>query len=293
TRPDLLLLNDGDLTYAKIRLDPTSWDTALDALPGLPGALSRAVLWNAARDMVRDGDLTPAAYLDAARTHLSHESDVAVVRAVLAFARDQITDRYLTPADRPAALTALTGLAAELLDRTRRQTEHAEDTAAQGLRLTAVRTFIDSTTDPDTLQAWLHDGTVPAGPALDPELRWRALARLAVLGATTPAAIDTELARDPSAAGGEGAARCHAALPDPAAKETAWRAMYDPGHRPELSNYLFTATAQGFWQPEQHTLVRPYLDRYYPEAVALAARRGPALATAAGAAGFPRPLVEQ
>ncbi|WP_449478744.1 aminopeptidase N [Streptomyces abikoensis] len=290
TRPDLLLLNDGDLTYAKIRLDPASWDTALHTLPGLPGPLSRAVLWNAARDMVRDGDLTPAAYLNAARTHLPHENDVAVVRAVLAFARGQITDRYLTPADRPAALAALTGLARELLDRTR---QHTEDTTAQGLRLTAVRTFIDSTTDPETLLAWLHDGTVPDGPALDPELRWRALARLAVLGAITPAAIDTELAADPSAAGREGAARCHAALPDPAAKEAAWRAMYDPGHRPELSNYLFTATAQGFWQPEQHTLVRPYLDRYYPEAVALAARRGPALATAAGAAGFPRTLVEQ
>ncbi|MFF7728001.1 aminopeptidase N [Streptomyces sp. NPDC008001] len=290
TRPDLLLLNDGDLTYAKIRLDAASWDTALHSLAALPGPLTRAVLWNAARDMVRDGELAPAAYLDAARTHLPHETDVALTQGVLAFARGQIADRYTTPADRPAALATLTGLAAELLDRTM-----GEDTngTAQGLRLTAVRTYIDSTTDTDTLRAWLDDGTVPGGPALDPELRWRALARLAVLGATTPAAIDAELARDPSATGKEGAAHCRAALPDPAAKEAAWQAMYDPEHRPELSNYLFTATAKGFWQPEQLELVRPYLDRYYPAAVALAARRGPALATTAGVAGFPRPLVEQ
>ncbi|MET9412947.1 aminopeptidase N [Streptomyces klenkii] len=290
TRPDLLLLNDGDLTYAKIRLDPASWNTALSSLHGLPDALNRAVLWNAARDMVRDGQLTPAAYLNAARAHLPHENDVAIAGAVLAFARGQVADRYVTPADRPAALAGLTALARDLLDRTR---ERGEDTAAQGLRLTAVRTFIDSTTTPDTLHAWLRDGTVPGGPALDPALRWRALARLAALGATTAGAVDAELARDPSATGREGAARCRAALPDPAAKEAAWQAMYDPGHRPELSNYLFTATAQGFWQPEQHALVRPYLDRYYPAALALAARRGPAMATAAGAAGFPRTLVEQ
>ncbi|MEU1675734.1 aminopeptidase N [Streptomyces roseifaciens] len=291
-RPALLLLNDGDLTYAKVRLDAASWQTALTSLSALPDPLTRAVLWNAARDMVRDGELAPAAYLDAARTHLPHETDVAVTRAVLAFARTHIADRYVTPADRPAALAALTTLAQDLLDRTRNQ-DREEDGTAQGLRLTAVRTLIDSATTPDTLDAWLRDGTVPGGPALDPELRWRALARLAVLGATTAAAVDAELARDPSATGQEGAARCRAALPDPAAKEAAWHAMYDPQHRPELSNYLFTATAEGFWQHEQLDLVRPYLDLYHPAAVALAARRGPALATAAGAAGFPHPFVEQ
>ncbi|MFC5146511.1 aminopeptidase N [Streptomyces aureoversilis] len=289
-RPALVLLNDGDLTYAKVRLDATSWETALGSLSALPDPLTRAVLWNAARDMVRDGELAPTAYLDAARTHLPHETDVAVTRAVLAFARGQVADRYVTPADRPAALAGLTDLAQDLLDRTR---DREEDGTAQGLRLTAVRTLIDSATAPDTLDTWLRDGTVPGGPALDPELRWRALARLAVLGATTAGAVDAELARDPSATGQEGAARCRAALPDPAAKEAAWRAMYDPEHRPELSNYLFTATAEGFWQHEQLDLVRPYLDRYHPAAVALAARRGPALATAAGAAGFPHPFVEQ
>ena len=55
----------------------------------------------------------------------------------------------------------------------------------------------------------------------------------------------------------------------------------------DLSNYLFTATAQGFWQPEQADLVREYVDRYCPDAVALAARRGPAIADAAGRWAFP------
>ncbi|MBF6051919.1 hypothetical protein GO002_08435 [Streptomyces eurocidicus] len=286
-RPDLLLLNDGDLTYAKVRLDTASWDTALRALSGLPDALGRAVLWNAARDMVRDGELAPAAYLDAARAHLPHETDTAITGGVLAFARHQIADRYVSPAARPAALALLADLCHDVLARTEGGGTGGD---RRGIRLTAVRTLVDSGTDPDTLHAWLRDGTVPGGPALDPELRWRVLTRLAVLGATTPAAIDAELVRDPSATGREGAARCHAALPGTAAKEAAWEAMYG---RDDLSNYLFTATAQGFWQPEQLDLVRPYRDRYYTDAVALATRRGPALADLAGRHGFPYALVEE
>ncbi|MCZ9343399.1 ERAP1-like C-terminal domain-containing protein, partial [Streptomyces sp. TRM76130] len=132
--------------------------------------------------------------------------------------------------------------------------------------------------------AWLADGTVPGGPELDPELRWRILTRLAVLGAVDGDAIAAELDRDPSATGQEGAARCRAALPDPEAKARAWDAMFAGD---DLSNYLFTATAQGFWQPEQADLVREYVPRYFPDAVAVAARRGPAIAAAAGRWAFP------
>ena len=130
---------------------------------------------------------------------------------------------------------------------------------------------------------------VAGGPELDPELRWRVLGRLAVLGAVDAAAIAEELERDPSAAGREGAARCRAALPDPEAKRAAWEAMFASD---DLSNYLFTATAQGFWQPEQASLVSEYVSRYYPDAVTLAARRGPAIAEAAGRYAFPLHAVD-
>ncbi|MFJ2646876.1 aminopeptidase N [Streptomyces sp. NPDC087420] len=282
-RPALVVLNDGDLTYAKVRLDPVSWDTALRALSGVPDALTRAVIWNAARDMVRDGELAPAAYLDAARAHLPHESDLALVQGVLAFAAVQITDRYLADEDRRAALTTLTALCRDLIRRT-------EDGSNPGLRLTAVRHFIDAATQPGALQDWLDCGSVPGGPELDPELRWRVLTRLAVLGSLDENAIAAELTADPSATGQEGAARCRAALPDPEAKAAAWARLYATD---DLSNYLFAATAQGFWQPEQADLVREYVPRFYAEAVALADRRGPAMAEAAGRHGFPVHAVDQ
>ncbi len=56
-RPALLLLNDGDLTYAKVRFDPDSFDAVRTSLSGLPDPLTRAVVWNALRDAVRDGEL--------------------------------------------------------------------------------------------------------------------------------------------------------------------------------------------------------------------------------------------
>lgn len=282
-RPDLLLLNDGDLTYAKVRLDPESWEVARSALSGLPDPLARAVVWNAARDMVRDGELAPGAYLEAVRTQLPYETDIAVVQGVLAFARGLVADRYLPAADRPAALAALSDTCRDILRRT-------EDGDGQGLRLSAVRTFIDSATTPEGIQDWLDGGGVPGGPALDPELRWRILARLAVLGATTVETIDAELRHDPSATGEEGAARCRAALPDAEGKARAWEAMFAGD---DLSNYLFTATASGFWQPEQSDLVRPYAARFFTDAVALAIRRGAALAEAAGRYAFPLTLVDE
>ncbi|UQX00673.1 aminopeptidase N [Streptomyces sp. RerS4] len=281
-RPALLVLNDGDLSYAKIRLDATSLDTALSDLSRIPDALTRAVVWGSLRDMVRDGELEPGAYLATAAAHLPDEPDLAIVQGVLGFARTQIADRYLTPADRTSALTTLTDIGRALLRRT-------EDGTEPGLRLAAVRSLIDSANQPDTLTAWLADDTVPGGPTLDPELRWRILARLAVLGAVDESAIDTALAADPSATGQEGAARCRAALPTPEAKAAAWQRLF---HDDTLSNYLFSATAQGFWQPEQTELVRDYVPRYYPEAVALGARRGPAIAEAAGRYAFPAHAID-
>jgi aminopeptidase N len=281
-RPALVVPNDNDLTYAKVRLDPESWNTALHTLSGIPDALTRAVIWNTARDMVRDGELHPTTYLRTARTHLPHETDLALVQGVLTFADTQITRRYTTPDNRPAAHATLTDLCRDLIRRT-------EDGTNPGLRLTAVRHLIDAATQPDTIQDWLTNGSVPGGPELDPELRWRILTRLAVLGATDETAIATELEHDPSATGQEGAARCRAALPTPEAKAAAWHSLFDDD---TLSNYLFSATAQGFWQPEQADLVHTYVPRYYPEATALAARRGPAIAEAAGRYAFPHYAID-
>ncbi|WP_181468207.1 aminopeptidase N [Streptomyces sp. Amel2xB2] len=283
-RPDLLLVNDGDLTYAKVRLDEVSWRTVRGALSGLPDELPRAVVWGAARDMVRDGELPPEEFLGAVRDHAAAESEPAVLESVLAFAHGTVADRFVPAERRGAALELLAGVCREVLSG-----PGGEDA---GLRLTAVRRLVDCAPDAGELYGWWEAGSVPGGPVLDAELRWRLLLRLSVLGAVGAAEIDAELAADPSAKGREGAARCRAALPEASAKAAAWEAMFASD---ALSNYLLRATAQGFWQPEQRGLLAEggYAERYFEDAVPVAARRGAAVASILGRVAFPRTAVEE
>ncbi|MDJ1133201.1 aminopeptidase N [Streptomyces iconiensis] len=284
-RPDLVLLNDGDLTYAKVRLDAVSWQTVREVLSGVPGQLSRSVLWNTARDMVRDGELPPLEYMRVVRDHLPHERDNAVVQGVLAFSREQVADRYVRSGLRPEVLGLLAETCRELMD--------GAGAAEAGLRLTAVRTLLESAETPEELMRWRAAGEVPGGPVLDAELRWRLLLRLSVLGAVDAGEIEAELASDPSAAGEQGAARCRAALPDAGAKAAAWEALFEAGGAGEaLSNHLFTATAQGFWQPEQAELLSGFVARYFEEASPVAERRGDALARMVGRHAFPAMSVD-
>jgi aminopeptidase N len=275
--PALLLPNDADLTYAKIRLDPESWNTVTTSLSAVPDPLARGVLWNTARDMVRDTDLPPTAYLDLVTRHLPHETDTAIIQGVLAFARTT-TDTYLTPDHRQPALTALATTARTLINR---------DPHDHGVRLAALRTLIScahTADDTRELDHWLTTGTPPGGPDLDPELRWRILSRLCVLGAADETRIADELHRDHSITGREAAALCRAALPGTKAKQTAWHAMFDDD---SLTNNLVAHTAQGFWQPEQHDDLAEFAPRWFDAAAATAARRGPAIAGLLTLHGFP------
>ncbi|WP_075003856.1 aminopeptidase N [Streptacidiphilus jiangxiensis] len=282
-RGELLVPDVTDLAFAKIRLDEGSWDVVRESLGQVPDELARVVLWNSARDQVRDGELSAAAYLELVAAHLPGESSVHLVQDVLAFARTVAADQYLPPEHRPDALARLGEVCRALL----RRTEGAA--AAVGLRLVAVRGLIDAAATPveqAELREWLAEGAVPGGPELDPALRWQLLLRLCVLGAAGEAEITAEAERDPSATSSEGAARCRAARPDRDAKLAAWEAVFTG----ELSNYLLAATIDGVWQPEQYQLLDELglPERFFADAGAVAARRGAAVArllTSAG--GFP------
>nr|WP_181442426.1 aminopeptidase N [Streptomyces tateyamensis] len=273
---DLLVVNDTDLDYLKVRLDEHSWRTVRESLGAVPDESARAVLWNSARDQVRDGELAPEEYLELVAAHLPGETSLHLVQAVLRFARELVVDRFLAPERRPAALALLGTVYRSLLERG----------AGEGdLRLVAARGLLTVAATKEQaaeLQEWLAAGTVPGGPELDPELRWQLLLRLAVLGATDEAQLAAQQALDPSDLSEEGATRCRAALPDRAAKEAAFTALFHGG----LSNYLAAATAQGLWQPEQAELLADLTLRYFEELPA-AAERGPAIAAVLTRHGFP------
>ncbi len=62
-RPDLVLVNDDDLTYAKIRLDEHSLRTLVDSIGDFTDSLPAALCWSAAWDMCRDGEMAARDYV--------------------------------------------------------------------------------------------------------------------------------------------------------------------------------------------------------------------------------------
>lgn len=276
----LLLLNDGDLSFAKVRLDPASADAVPLVLPGLTDPLARAVLWSEALDAATDGERPVTGLVELMVAALPAETEVIIAEDVLTLSRSLI-DRYLDPLARSTALARVAGACQRLLDGAQ---------AGESLQLAAARGWIAATTDADLLVGWLAGRDVPTGLKVDAELRWAVLRRLVVLGAAGEAEIAIEAAADNSSTGAERAARCRAALPDPAAKQAAWEIIV---RDTELSSRPLEATAEGFWQPEQAELTAAYVDRYFADMPAAARRRTPWTADRVAALAFPRYAVAQ
>ncbi|MGC5021955.1 aminopeptidase N [Micromonospora sp. DT47] len=276
----LLLPNDGDLTFAKIRLDPASADAVPMVLPGLDDPLARALLWGEALDAATDGERPVAAVVALITAALPAETEVIIAEEVLGRSR-VLVDRYLDPLARDAALLRIAGSAAALL---------AGAPAGGSLQLAAGRGLIAATADADLLAGWLAGDGAPKGLTVDAELRWALLRRMVVLGAAGETEIAAEAAADPSATGAERAARCRAALPEVSAKEVAWEIIT---RNTDLSNRLVEAAAEGFWQPEQVELTAGYVDRYFTDMPEAARRRTPWVADRVAGLAFPRYAVAQ
>ncbi|BCB79385.1 aminopeptidase N [Phytohabitans flavus] len=272
---DLLLVNSGDLTFAKVRLDAASAAAAPGILPALDDSLDRAVLWSTTVDSVRDGESPPADLVALVVTALPLETEPLMVEGVLGMTGD-LLDRYLDPARREIALQPVAMACDRLL---------GSAPPGGSLQLAAARGLIEASTDTRRLAGWLKGRHVPEGLRIDTDLRWALCYRLVVLGAAYPDLIEAELANDRSATGEQWAARCWAALPDASAKERAWRVVIEDT---TLSNRLVEAHAEGFWQPEQADLTESYVDRYFADMPAAARLRTPWVADRVAKSAFPR-----
>src|SRR5207237_10134331 len=104
--PELVLVNDGDLTFAKVRLDPDSLQTVVEHLGELDDSLARALCWTACWDMTRDGEMRARDYLRMVIANVGRESKVGVLQSLLAQATAAV-NAYGDPANREAALDAL------------------------------------------------------------------------------------------------------------------------------------------------------------------------------------------
>lgn len=253
TQPDLLLINDDDLTYCKLRLDPRSLATVRDRIGELPDSLPRALCWSAAWDMTRDGEMAARDYVRLVLGGIDSESDIGLVQSLQRQAIAAVA-RFADPEWAPHGWFLLAEKAYEALQTAEPASDH---------QLAWARTLATTARSADHLAVLrgLLDGTsVIEGLRVDTDLRWALLHALVALGACTDAEISAELDRDPTATGQRQAATARALLPTAEAKEEAWRRATEDD---DLPNAMQSAVIEGFAHPAQMSLLEPYVQRYF------------------------------
>ncbi len=251
--PDLLLVNDDDLAYAKIRLDERSLATALAHPRGFQDSLPRALVLGAAWDMTRDAEMSARDFAALVLASLPGETDSTLLRVLLGQLQVAL-HLYVAPAHRDAAL-------ASAVRDLRALAESAEPGSDAQLQLVGAYVALQSGGEDATFLRGLLDGTaVLDGLAVDTDMRWRLLISLAACGRATEADIDAELARDNTATGRERAEQARASLPTTEAKAAAWRrGVEETG----LPNSILESVALGFATVHDTALLEPYVEKYH------------------------------
>jgi aminopeptidase N len=251
-QPDLVLVNDDDLTYAKMRLDSRSLATLITSIGEFTESLPAALCWASAWDMCRDAEMAARHYVQLVSSGVDHAEDISVVQTLLRQAAAALR-RFTDPAWRPRGANEAAGTLLGLAERA------APGSDRQLAYVQAFAILASSRSDLALLSGLLDGSAYMDSLVVDTELRWRLLHRLCSQGAAGPAEIDAELRRDSTDAGERRAATCRAAIPEPEAKEAAWQAIISG----TLPNAAFRATLNGFNDPDQAELLAPYATRYF------------------------------
>jgi aminopeptidase N len=280
---DLVLLNDDDLTYTKIRLDERSRETLVESIDQLSESLPRALAWGAAWDMTRDAEMPASQYVGIVLRGIRAETDLTAVRTLLTQATTAITS-YSAPEHRATLRAQYEQSVGELLDSAEPGSDH---------QLAFARAYINgvfSDTGTDRLAAWLDGSELPEGLVIDTDLRWTLIVSLARLGRIDADRIDEELTHDTTITGQERAAQARAARPTPEAKAEAWRIAVESDDTPNETQFR---TIIGFQQPGQEDLLRPYVAKYLSAAKDVYTRLGSSMGENVLVYLSPRNLPEQ
>ncbi|MGC9473423.1 aminopeptidase N [Streptomyces sp. WG4] len=251
--PELVLVNDDDLTYCKTRFDETSLATLREHLGALTDPLARALCWSALWNMTRDALLPARDFAGLVMRFAGRESDIGVLQMLHAWAGSALT-HYVAPEWREAGARLLgEGALREL----RGAAPGSEQQLAWARFFAAV-----ASGEPELrLLRDLLEGTEKIdGLDVDQELRWAFLEPLAAHGEADESVLAAELARDDTASGKRHQVRCLAARPSAAVKAQAWAQVVESD---ALSNALVEATIAGFSQASQRELLAPYAEKYF------------------------------
>ncbi|RAG85431.1 aminopeptidase N [Streptacidiphilus pinicola] len=252
-RPALVLVNDDDLTYCKMRFDEQSLETLRTALGDVQDPLARALCWSAVWNMTRDGLMPARDYLDLVVRFAGRESDIGVLQQQHAQAKLTL-EQYVAPEGREAAALALAEGALIELRAAAPGSDH---------QLAWARFFAQAAHGPSDLQlvGGLLAGTARIdGLDVDQELRWALLQTLVAAGLAGDTELAAELERDNTASGKRLETAARAAAPNAETKARTWHVVVETD---ELPNALLEAEIVGFQQASQRELVAPYAEPYF------------------------------
>ncbi|GAB40671.1 MULTISPECIES: aminopeptidase N [Gordonia] len=262
-RGKLILLNDDDLTYASVRLDPESLETATARIGDITDSMPRTLVWSAAWEMTRQAEMKARDFVALVEHGIAAETEIGVVQRVLLQATTAI-ESYADPGW--ATTVGWPGFSSRLLELARAAESGSDHQLAFINTLLAGRLFDEQI----AVVRALLDGDDPAdhglaGLTIDTDLRWKLVLALATAGAidsdpsNTPV-IDAEAKRDNTSAGTRQAATARAARPLAEAKADAWSQAIDDD---TLSNIYTRAVVAGFDRPGQAELLSQYVDKYF------------------------------
>ncbi|HYX98705.1 MAG TPA: aminopeptidase N [Mycobacterium sp.] len=258
----LVLVNDDDLTYCSLRLDPESLQTALDRIADIAEPLPRTLVWSAAWEMTRDAELRARDFVSLVAGGIQGETEVGVAQRLLLQAQTALGS-YANP--EWAQSEGWPAFADRLLELARAAATGSDHQLAF---VNALCTSVLSTRHVVVLADLLDHAPAElglAGLSIDTDLRWRIVTALAAAGeidADGPATpfIDAEVQRDPTAAGKRFGAQASAARPQAAVKESAWTTVTEDD---ALANITARSIIAGFVKPGQAELLKPFGARYF------------------------------
>ncbi|MFE6994861.1 aminopeptidase N [Microbacterium sp. NPDC057659] len=252
-RPALVLLNDKDLAYAKIRLDEKSLATAIEHLSDISDPLARSLVWGAAWDQTRDAESSASDYIDLVLGNIGRETESTTIRTTLA-QLNLAASTYVTPSQRAASRE-------KVADGLWSLAQGAAAGSDSQLQLVTAFANILVTPEHAGVVGRLRSGedTLP-GLEIDADLSWQLLVGLAAVGATDAAAIDAALAADNTSKGAEFAAQARAALPSADAKQAAWTSLVDNA---DLPNTIVRAAAAGFVHASGVEVLGEFVPKYF------------------------------
>ncbi|WP_455901787.1 aminopeptidase N [Rhodococcus gordoniae] len=251
----LVLLNDDDLTYAKVRLDARSLDTVESSLDRVRDPLTRGLLWSALWNATRDGELAVDRYLSMAARFAPHEADIALLTAVLANAAHAV-EHYVPAAGRTDARRRWLDAVWDGLH----GAAPGSDAQLAFARAVGVAASVDDRHAADLRAILCGNAAPPQGLRLDPDLRWSWWAALTTTSDADEADLDEELRNDDTASGRTAHLRALASRPRAEVKAHAWATIL-ADHT--LTNDHLDATIAGFRAGERRDLISAYDTDYF------------------------------